>query len=162
MSTWLIDTNGDWLLTIARAVLGAIFFAHGSQKLLGWFDGPGLGATLRAFRDQLGIPAPLALLAIAAEFFGGIGLVVGLLTRVAALGILLTIVVAMVMVHLRYGFFMNWYGNKPGHGIEYHLLVIALALIVMVKGSGPLSFDLAISHRAVVSSSVAFTPMTGK
>jgi uncharacterized membrane protein YphA (DoxX/SURF4 family) len=70
----LLATNGDWVLTVARVVLGVAFFVHGSQKLLGWFGGHGLSATVRAFQDQMGIPAPLTYLAIAAEFFGGIGL----------------------------------------------------------------------------------------
>ena len=146
MLTWLIDTNGDWTLTLARIVLCVVLFAHGAQKLLGWFGGYGLRATLSTFRDQLGIPVVFACVAIAAEFFGGLGLIAGLFTRVAALGIAVTIFVAMLMVHLRYGFFINWFGDKPGHGIEYHLVVIALAIIVMIQGAGALSFDLALSR----------------
>ena len=161
MLTWLIDTDGDWVLTILRVVLGVVLFAHGAQKLLGWFGGPGLSATLNMLRDQLRIPAPLALLAIAAEFFGGLGLIFGLLTRIAALGIAITMAVAIVMVHLRYGFFMNWYGNKPGHGIEYHLIVIALAIALMVKGAGAFSFDLALSYHAAGSNNVASKIMRG-
>src|SRR5436190_3293593 len=117
----LLATDGDWVLTIARMVLGAAFVVHGAQKLLGWFGGHGLDATIKNFRDQLKIPVPLAYLAIAAEFFGGIGLIVGLLTRVAALGIAITMVVAMLKVHLKFGFLLNWFGDKPGHGVEYHL-----------------------------------------
>jgi putative oxidoreductase len=139
MLTWLIDTDGDWVLTIVRVVLGVVLFAHGAQKLLGWYGGPGLSATLRTFRDQLRIPVPLTCLAIAAEFFGGLGLIVGFLTRIAALGVAITIAVAMVTVHLKYGFFMNWFGEKRGHGVEYHLVVIALAVVVMVKGAGAIS-----------------------
>ena len=151
MLTWLIDTDGDWVLTIVRVVLGVVLFAHGAQKLLGWFGGQGFSVTVRTFRDQLGIPAPLACLAIAAEFFCGLGLIVGLLTRIAALGISITMVVAVLMVHLKYGFFLNWFGNKPGHGIEYHLVVIALALVVIVKGAGAFSFDSALSRHAAGS-----------
>src|SRR4029453_15585337 len=55
MLTWLIDTDGDWVLTKVRVVLGVVLFAHGAQKLLGWYGGPGLSATLRTFRDQLRI-----------------------------------------------------------------------------------------------------------
>jgi putative oxidoreductase len=88
------------------------------------------------------IPAPLTYLAIAAEFFGGIGLIVGLLMRVAAIGIAITMVVAMLKVHLKFGFLLNWFGDKPGHGIEYHLLAIALALVLIVHGAGALSLDL--------------------
>ena len=151
MLTWLIDMDGDWVLTIVRVVLGVVLFAHGAQKLLGWFGGQGFSVTVRTFRDQLGIPAPLACLAIAAEFFCGLGLIVGLLTRIAALGISITMVVAALMVHLKYGFFLNWFGEKQGHGVEYHLVVIALALVVIVKGAGAFSFDSALSRHAAGS-----------
>jgi DoxX len=81
----LVHTDHDWVLTVVRLVLGIVFFAHGAQKLLGWFGGAGFSGTMGSFTHQMGIPAPLALLAIAAEFFGGLGLIVGLLGRVAAL-----------------------------------------------------------------------------
>jgi putative oxidoreductase len=149
----LLATDGDWVLTLARIILGMALFAHGAQKLLGWFGGHGLSATLRTFRDQLGIPTPLAYLAIAAEFFGGLGLIVGLFSRIAALGIALIMVVAMV--HLKYGFFINWFGDKQGHGIEYHLLAIALAVIVIVHGAGAFSLDRALYHRMVSPGNVA-------
>ena len=150
MLAGLIDTNGDWLFMIVRVVLGVVLFAHGAQKLLGWFGGPGLRATLQTFRDQMRIPAALACLAIAAEFFGGLGLIVGLLTRLAALSIAITMAVALTF-HSQYGFFLNWFGNKPGHGIEYHLVVIALALVVIMKEAGAFSLDSALSRHAAGS-----------
>jgi len=149
----LLATNGDWVLTIARVVLGIAFFAHGAQKLLGWFGGPGLEATVRTFHDHLGIPTPLVYLAIAAEFFGGLGLIVGLLSRIAALGVAITMLVAMFKVHWQFGFFINWFGDKQGHGIEYHLLAIALALVVIVHGAGALSLDRALYRQFAPPSS---------
>jgi len=137
----MLGTDGDWVITIVRIVLGVVFFAHGAQKALGWFGGAGLQSTVRVFREQLRIPAPLALLSVAAEFLGGLGLIVGLLSRIAALGIAVVMIVALVAVHGKFGFFMNWYGEKQGHGIEYHILVLALALAVMVKGAGAFSLD---------------------
>jgi putative oxidoreductase len=160
MLAGLIDTDGDWLLLIVRIVLGVVLFAHGAQKLLGWFGGPGLRATLHTFRDQMRIPVALACLAIAAEFFGGLGLIVGLLTRIAALSIAITMAVALTF-HSKYGFFLNWFGNKPGHGVEYHLVVIALAVVVIVKGAGAFSFDLALSRLPADSSNVASSSMRG-
>jgi putative oxidoreductase len=138
----LLRTNSDLVLTIARLVLGGVFFMHGCQKVFGLFGGPGFTATMNGFTQGMGIPAPLAFLAIAAEFGGGIALILGLLGRVGALGILVTMVVAVVMVHFQNGFFMNW-GMKDhqGEGYEYHLLAIALALVILVKGSGALSID---------------------
>ena len=141
MLTWMLGTDGDWVITIARIVLGVVFFAHGAQLALGWFGGPGLQSTVQVLREHLRIPAPLAVLAVAAEFLGGLGLIVGLLSRVAALSIAVVMIVALVAVHWKFGFFMDWYGDKKGHGIEYHVLVLALALLVIVKGGGAFSLD---------------------
>src|SRR6202035_4596794 len=146
MFAWILETDGDWVIAIARIVLGVVFFAHGAQMALGWFGGAGLQSTVRAFRENLRIPAPLAMLAVAAEFLGGLGLIVGLLSRVAALGIAVVMMVALFAVHRKFGFFMNWYGDKRGHGVEYHILVLALAMLVIVKGAGPLSLDQALSR----------------
>jgi putative oxidoreductase len=144
------------VLTVARVALGITLFAHGAQKLLGWFGGHGLSATVGMFRDHMGIPAPLAYLAIAAEFFGGLGLIVGLLARIAALGIAITMAVAMLMVHLKFGFFINWFGDKQVHGVEYHLLAIALAIVIIVHGAGAFSLDRALYRHLVSPEKVAF------
>ena len=103
----LVSTSNDFTLTIVRLVLGVTFFMHGAQKMLGWFGGYGFHATMGFFTQQMGIPAPLAFLAICAEFFGGLGLLVGLLGRIAALGIIVNMLVAIATVHHVNGFFMN-------------------------------------------------------
>ena len=136
----LFSTPNDRLIPLVRITLGVIFFAHGAQKMLGWFGGYGYSGTMHAFTSS-GIPAPFAFLAIAAEFFGGFGLIFGLLGRVAAFGITVNMLVAIATVHARNGLFMNWYGSQRGEGFEYHLLVIAIALIVIIRGSGGLSLD---------------------
>jgi len=143
----LFQTDNDYTLAVLRVVLGIVFFAHGAQKALGWFGGPGFNGTINFFQ-QIGIPAPLAVLAIAAEFLGGLGLLVGFLARVAALGIIINMVVAIFMVHSQVGFFMNWAGNQKGEGFEFHLLVIGVGLAVLVKGAGALSIDRLLAHRA--------------
>jgi putative oxidoreductase len=137
----LLNTDNDLSLTMVRVVLGMVFFAHGAQKMLGWFGGDGFSGSMGFFTQKLGIPPTLAFLAIAAEFFGGLGLLAGLLSRVAALGIACNMIVAIAMVHAQNGFFMNWFGKQPGEGIEYHLLVLALALTIMVRGAGAFSLD---------------------
>ena len=137
----LVYTNPDWIETLIRIVLGVVFFAHGAQKFLGWFGGAGFKETMSTMHQFLGLPIPLAFLAIATEFFGGAGLTVGLLSRLAALGIAVTMVVAILMVNGRYGLFLNWFGDRKGHGFEYHLLVIALAAVIIARGSGALSLD---------------------
>jgi putative oxidoreductase len=141
----LINTTDDFAVTVLRLFLGVVFFAHGAQKTLGWFGGYGFSGTMGFFTHQMGIPAPLAALAIAAEFLGGIGLLLGFLGRVAAFGIACNMVIAVVMVHQHFGFFANWTGQQKGEGIEYHILAIAIALAIMIKGSGALSVDRALS-----------------
>ena len=141
----LVSTPNDYTLTLVRLVLGVIFFAHGAQKMLGWFGGYGFHGTMGFFTQQMGIPAPLAFLAICAEFFGGLGLLVGLLSRIAALGIITNMLVAIATVHHANGFFMNWTGQQKGEGFEFHLLAIVLAIVVLIKGSGAVSLDRAIA-----------------
>jgi putative oxidoreductase len=137
----LFYTNPDWIEALIRITLGVVFFAHGAQKLLGWFGGAGLKDTMRTMHQHLGLPIPVAFLAIATEFFGGAGLMVGLLSRVAALGIAVSMVAAILMGHGRYGLFLNWFGDRKGHGFEYHLLAIALAAVIIARGSGAVSLD---------------------
>jgi putative oxidoreductase len=141
----LFSTSNDFTLTLVRLVLGVTFFAHGAQKMLGWFGGFGFHGTMGMFTHYLGIPAPLAFLAICAEFFGGLGLLVGLLSRVAAAGIIVNMLVAIATVHHVNGFFMNWTGHQKGEGFEFHILAIALAIVVLIKGSGAMSIDRAIA-----------------
>lgn len=109
--------------------------------MLGWFGGDGFSATMGFFTKVMHIPAPFALLAICAEFFGGLGLIVGLLARVASIGVAADMAVAIVTVHYQFGFFMNWFGKQKGEGFEYHLLAIAAAVLVMMKGAGTFSLD---------------------
>ena len=137
----LLVTSDDWILTMQRLVMGGIFFAHGAQKALGWFGGYGFSGTMGFFTQQMHIPAVFAFLAISAEFLGGIGLIVGALGRVAAFGIACNMVVAVLMVHAPNGLFMNWTGQQKGEGFEYHLLALAIAAALIVRGSGALSVD---------------------
>lgn len=141
----LMSTTDDPAITILRFLFGIVFFAHGAQKALGWFGGFGFTGTMGFFTQKLNIPAPLAALAIAAEFLGGMGLLVGLLSRIAAFGIACNMVVAVYMIHRHFGFFANWYGQQKGEGFEFHILAVAIALFIMIKGSGALSLDRALS-----------------
>jgi putative oxidoreductase len=149
----LLATDDSKATAILRLVLGIVFFAHGAQKLLGWFGGPGFSGSMGLFTGYLHIPAPLAFLAIAAEFFGGLGLILGFLTRFAAFGIAMNMVVAIAMVHGTFGFFMNWTGTQKGEGFEYHLLVLAITAFLMIRGAGALSVD-----RTIVTASPARYP----
>jgi putative oxidoreductase len=145
----LIKADSSSAAAILRVVLGIVFFVQGAQKMLGWFGGYGFHGTMGFFTGTLHIPAPLAFLAIFAEFFGGLGLIVGLLTRVAAFGIAINMLVAILAVHGANGFFMNWSGTQKGEGFEYHLLAIAIATFLLIHGAGAFSVDRAlIGNRA--------------
>lgn len=145
--TRVLETTRDAAPLVSRLALGLVMFPHGAQKALGWFGGYGFSGTMGFFTQKMGIPAPLALLAIAAEFLGSIGLVTGTLSRVAALGIAAVMAVAIATVHLPVGFFMNWNGAQSGEGYEFHLLAIGLALVVLLKGGGAYSVDGALHRR---------------
>jgi putative oxidoreductase len=119
----------DVALLIARVIVGVVFMAHGAQKLFGAFGGPGLSAVV-------GMMGPLGYLVSIGEFFGGLGLVVGFLSRFSAASIIVIMLGAIAMVHLKVGFFMNWMGNQGGEGFEYHLLAIAILLLIVIAGPG--------------------------
>lgn len=144
----LLKTDKSPAQLIARLVLGIVFFAHGAQLTLGWFGGYGYTGSMGFFTGTMHIPALFAFLAIFAQFAGSIALILGVLSRLAALGIAIVMAVAIATVHVKVGFFMNWYGNQKGEGYEYHLLAIALALVVMIKGAGPVSIDAALTRKS--------------
>ncbi len=141
----LMGTSNDVSLTTLRVVLGVVFFAHGAQRMLGWFGGDGFHNTMGAYA-HMGIPAPVALLIICAQFLGGLGLIVGFFTRIASLGVASLMIGAIFMVHLQNGFFMNWMGTQKGEGIEYHLLALAMAAALLLRGAGAFSLDRALSR----------------
>ena len=141
----LLRTPADPVALLLRLFLGVVMFPHGAQKVLGWWGGHGLTGTMSYFTGALGIPAAFAALAIAAEFLGSLGLIVGLGTRVAALGIGGTMVVAALIAHARNGFFMNWSGAQSGEGFEYHVLVVALTAALVLRGGGLFSLDRVLS-----------------
>src|SRR6266436_7834813 len=143
----LLSTSNSYPLAIVRLALGIVIFAHGAQKLIGWFGGYGFHATMGYFAQQ-GIPPFFAFLAICAEFFGGLGLILGLLTRVAAFGILCNMIVAVAMVHHQFGFFVNWTGAQKGEGYEYHLLALAITAFLIIRGAGAASVDRLLSSPA--------------
>lgn len=125
----------DWALFVLRLALGVIFFAHGAQKVFGWFGGQGLAGTVSGF-GQMGIPAPLAYLAAFTELLGGLGMIFGVLSRLSGLGLAITMVVAALKVHLPNGFFLNGPG---GPGFEYNLALFAMAVAVLLAGPGRLA-----------------------
>lgn len=130
------EKTQNFSLVFLRAALGVIFFAHGSQKLLGWYGGYGFDATVQFFQ-QMGISPALGALAILAEFFGGLMVLLGFFTRIGAAGIAVTMAVALFTVHLSQGFFIA--GDKIG--FEYAFALLLMALYLVINGAGELSVD---------------------
>ena len=147
MTTRLFASTDSRALTALRLALGVVMAAHGAQKLFGWFGGYGFGATLGFFGQQLGIPAFLAVLVIVAEFFGGLALILGFLTRIGAAGIAAVMLGAVYFSHWQTGFFMNWSGQQAGEGFEFHILAIAMAAALVALGGGWASADRWIAGR---------------
>ena len=143
MDTWLdllLGTYPSWSRLVVRLALGIVMFAHGAQKVFGWFGGHGLKATIQAFQQHLKIPPAATVLAAFVECFGGLVLIVGFLARPAALGIIGIMVVAVATVHWKNGFFL---ATQPGqsNGWEYNFALAAMALAVLIGGAGALSID---------------------
>ena len=137
----LLHTHDTWSLTIVRAMLGLVIWPHGAQKLLAWFGGHGPAGFVGAFEKITGLPGFLAWLVIIIEFVGAICLIIGFWTRFWAFSVLCLFIGIILIVHLPYGFFMNWGGNQAGEGFEFHLLVIGMAWALVVGGAGRLSVD---------------------
>lgn len=126
--------SSSFQILLLRLILGAVVFAHGAKKLPGWFGGSGFNATLNSFEENLGIPPILGFLAIISEFFGGMFLALGLLTRISALAIGITMAVAVFSVHWADGFFLP-------RGIEFALTLMIISIVIFFSGPGKFSLD---------------------
>lgn len=141
----ILRTDDSLAPLFIRLALGIVMFAHGAQKVLGWFGGLGFEKTIQVFTTQMNAPLSMVLLLMFIEFFGALGLIFGLLTRPSALSIGTAMAVCAYMNHLQNGFFMNWFGYQKGEGFEFHILVIGIALTLMIRGGGLISIDRALS-----------------
>ena len=137
----LFKTDDSWAGLILRVGLGGVIFAHGAQKLLGWFGGNGFEGTMGFFTQTMGLPWVVAFLVIIGESLGSLGLIAGFLTRFTAASFVVIMIGAIATVHWPQGFFMNWFGQQQGEGFEYHLLVIAMSATLIVIGGGRWSMD---------------------
>jgi len=139
-----MNTSVDHLslaLFLLRVLLGVVFFAHGAQKVFGWFGGHGLTGTVGYFKNVVHVPTPLAYLGPFVEFVGGIALAFGLFTKFAALGILVMMLVATLKVHLSSGFFLSGKGDGKSQGYEYSLTLAVISLVLVLLGGGLYSID---------------------
>ena len=136
----ILATDASTVATVLRITLGLIMLPHGAQKILGWFGGYGFDGTVGFISSSLGIPPFLAALSPITEFFLAIALIAGLGTRFAAVAMAINMFVAASM-HFGNGFFMNWSGAQAGEGFEYHLLAIAMSVVLVITGGGKWSLD---------------------
>jgi len=145
---YILATNkNNWAALVARLALAITVFPHGAQKLFGWFGGYGFNGTMGFMTNQGGLPYIVALFVILIESIGAIMIFTGFLTRFAALGIFGLFSIIMVQYHASYGFFMNWAGKQQGEGIEYFVMLIGLALVLMITGGGKASADALITNK---------------
>ena len=136
----LVATGDSLAATVLRLSLGLMILPHGLQKTLGWFGGYGFKGSMGYLTESVGAPWIFALLAILAESVGGLMLLAGFGTRAAALGVGGVMLVAALQ-HRANGFFMNWFGNQKGEGVEFHLLALGIAVALLILGGGRFSVD---------------------
>lgn len=141
MTNALLATDASFVNLVLRVVLGLVILPHGLQKLFGWFGGHGFKGTMGFLTGAVKLPVIVAFLVIVIESFGSLALVLGFLGRVSALGVAAVMIGAAVTAHLSNGFFMNWTGQQKGEGYEFHILAVAMALPVILFGSGAYSLD---------------------
>ena len=132
----ILLSNAGVAALILRVPVGLILAAHGAQKLFGWFGGHGLAGTA-GYMSSIGMEPGylMAILAGSAEFFGGLALVLGLLTRPAAVVAGLTMLVAIFSVHIGNGLFAS------NNGYEYALTLLVVLISLAIQGGGYLSLD---------------------
>ena len=152
MKTLFREQKTDITLLIIRITLGIVIFAHGAQKLFGWFGGYGYEGTTHYFTDTVGLPYVVGLLVILGESLGALALILGLFGRFMSVGIFIIMLGALYFDHAQYGFYMNWFGNQGGEGYEFDILTFGLSLAVIINGSGAFSLDRYIFSRRVQSS----------
>lgn len=141
MKKKIFYTDNHWTGLIARVILGLLMLPHGLQKTFGLFGGYGYNGTMGWLTQTMHIPSLIAFLVIVAEFVGAVSLIAGFATRFWSFVMIPLMLGAVLMVHMPHGLFMNWSGTAGGEGYEYHIAIIALAVISLVNGAGKFSID---------------------
>lgn len=146
----IFQTNASLSALVLRLVLGGVFFAHGAQKAFGLFGGAGFAATMNSMRQNMHMPVIFAFLLIFTEFAGALCIIAGFLTRVFSTGIAVIMIAAIILVHAKSGFFMNWSGDQAAEGFEYHILVLGICAALIITGGGLYSVDRIIWTRSML------------
>lgn len=137
----ILNTTDSWEQLVIRVTLAMVIWPHGAQFLLGWFGGFGFTNSMGYLTGPAGLPWLVGFMVIMIQFFGSLMLLLGCLTRVAALGMLGMGIGMIFSGHVEHGFFMNWTGNQKGEGFEYHLLMLAMSLALIIGGGGRYALD---------------------
>jgi putative oxidoreductase len=143
----VLSAKDDWTGVVLRVMLGFVVSAHGAQKLLGWFGGYGFEGTMQFFTGTVGLPWLVGFSVILLESLGALLLIAGLGSRLLAGAMTLLFVGIIFTTHAQNGFFMNWFGNQPGEGMEFSLLAIGLSVGIVFNGSGRYSLDRLLTNR---------------
>ncbi|MGG7438594.1 DoxX family protein [Chryseobacterium arthrosphaerae] len=145
---WIVSGDDTWSPLILRLTLGIVLFPHATQKLFGWFEGPGLKGEMDYMTTHVGLSPIVAATAIAIECLGTLFLLLGAWTKITAIAVFSLFVGMIVTDHASHGFFMNWFGKMPAgaEGFEYHLLVLGICLSLMTLGGGKYSIDRSVSR----------------
>ncbi len=137
----LLKSEASWPPFILRVVLALVIFPHGAQKLFGVFGGFGFEGTMQYFTEVIGMPYVLGLVVILLETAGTLSLIFGLGVRLLAVAYTILALGILLSSHIEHGFFMNWYGNQAGEGMEYFLLWLAISTSLFITGAGKYSLD---------------------
>lgn len=138
----ILKTDSSISPLFLRLSLGIVVFAHGAQKMLGWYGGSGFEKTLQTFQMHMGFPYGMTIALIALEFFCALGLLIGFLTRISAAGIGIYIAAWIYATHLQRGFLTaNWFGEQLGGGLEFYILMSGIVIALVIRGGGLVSVD---------------------
>jgi putative oxidoreductase len=143
----VLSAKDDWTGVVLRVSLGFVLSAHGAQKGLGWFGGYGFEGTMQFFTQHMHLPWLVGFAVILLETFGALLLIAGLGGRLLAGAMTLLFLGILFTSHIQHGFFMNWFGNQKGEGIEYCLLALGLSVGIVFNGSGRYSLDRLLTSR---------------
>ncbi|MEQ9425151.1 MAG: DoxX family protein [Cyclobacteriaceae bacterium] len=137
----IFETSDSSAPVLLRIMLGLVLLPHGAQKLFGWFGGYGFTGTMGFFTEVMGLPWLVGFLVIVLETIGALLLIAGFATRLLAIAITFLAMGIMFTSHIQNGFFMNWFGNQQGEGIEYFLLWLSISVALILTGGGKYSID---------------------
>ncbi|TCD28771.1 DoxX family protein [Pedobacter psychrodurus] len=137
---FLFENQNDWVGLILRITIAIVLFPHGAQKLLGWWNGHGYSSTMHFLTGKVGLPYIIGWLVIMIEFFCPLFILAGFASRLWGLLVVILMIGILVTVQNQY-FFMNWFNEQQGEGMEFFLLLIGLGVALIVNGSGKISID---------------------